>query len=93
MSKNISDEEMAKIVGKNIQKYRKLAGYTQKKLAEEAKVDRTAITKAEKGIFLPTIGFLLSIARALDVDYLEFFSEDKQDEEGIFIVMTVTIDL
>lgn len=47
------NEEVAKVIGENVRRYRKEKGYTQERLAEEANIDRTAISKLEKGKFLP----------------------------------------
>ena len=43
------NEEVAKVIGENVRRYRKEKGYTQERLAEEANIDRTAISKLEKG--------------------------------------------
>ena len=45
------NEEVAKVIGENVRRYRKEKGYTQERLAEEANIDRTAISKLEKGKF------------------------------------------
>ncbi len=61
-----------KIIGMRINKKRVELGYSQKKLAEHAKVSPPAINQFEKGLKTPSTETLLSLASALDVslDYL-----------------------
>ena len=40
---------------------------------EEANIDRTAISKLEKGKFLPTISFILAISQTLHIELIYFF--------------------
>ena len=67
------NEEVAKVIGENVRRYRKEKGYTQERLAEEANIDRTAISKLEKGKFLPTISFILAISQTLHIELIYFF--------------------
>lgn len=67
------NEEVAKVIGENVRRYRKEKGYTQERLAEEANIDRTAISKLEKGKFLPTISFILAISKTLHIELIYFF--------------------
>ena len=69
----MTNEEIAKTIGENVRRYRKQRNYTQKRLAEEAEIDRTAIAKLERGKFLPSMTFLLAISRALDVEIICLF--------------------
>lgn len=49
------NEEMAKWVGHNIRKFRKLRGMTQKELAEKAGyTNDTAISRIENGLWFPS---------------------------------------
>ena len=61
------NEEVAKVIGENVRRY------TQERLAEEANIDRTAISKLEKGKFLPTISFILAISQTLHIELIYFF--------------------
>lgn len=45
----MNNKEIAKRIGENMKRYRKMTGYTQQKLAEEAGIDRSALSKAENG--------------------------------------------
>ena len=69
----MNNKEIAKRIGENMKRYRKMTWYTQQKLAEEAGIDRSALSKAENGEYLPTIGFLLAISRTVKVEISEFF--------------------
>ena len=69
----MTNEEVNQIIGENVRRYRKNMKYTQKRLAEEARIDRTAIAKLERGKYLPTTTFLLSISRALNVEFICLF--------------------
>ena len=55
------NEEVAKVIGENVRRYRK------------ANIDRTAISKLEKGKFLPTISFILAISQTLHIELIYFF--------------------
>jgi transcriptional regulator with XRE-family HTH domain len=54
-------------IGGRVALYRRLAGYTQRELADHAHLSLGAIRKVERGERLPTHGFLHSIARTLNV--------------------------
>lgn len=69
----MTNEEIAKTIGENVRRYRKQRNYTQKRLGEEAEIDRTAIAKLERGKFLPTTQFLLAISRTLNVEFICLF--------------------
>lgn len=67
------NEEIAKIIGENVRRYRKMMKYTQTRLAEEADIDRSAIAKLERGKYLPTVTFLLAISRTLNIEFICLF--------------------
>ncbi len=69
----MSNEEIAQIIGENVRRYRKEMKYTQKRLAEEADIDRSAIVKLERGKYLPTVTFLLAISRTLNIEFICLF--------------------
>lgn len=56
-----------KAIGKRIQKYRTKAGFTQEQLAEALDCSSSFITALERGIRLPSISSLVSLAEVLDV--------------------------
>ena len=73
----MSNKEIAKVIGENVKKYRQEKKYTQKRLADIAGIDRTAITKLERGQFLPRVTFLLAISQALNVELICLFTGVK----------------
>lgn len=54
-------------LGKKVQKFRKLQGYSQEKFAEMIKISRTHIGHIEQGRKSPSLKTLEKIARALKV--------------------------
>jgi transcriptional regulator with XRE-family HTH domain len=63
-----------RLVGRNIQKIRKGAGFSQEELAFESGLHRTYISGVERGIRNPTVIVLDRIARALKVPASELVS-------------------
>lgn len=66
------------MLGKELQRARKEAGFSQEQLAEEAGVHRTYISLLERDVKSPTVDVLLRICRALDMkasDILKRFDE------------------
>lgn len=52
----------------NLRIIRKTKGYAQEKLAFDAGVDRTVISKIERAVTNPSLDVLLKIANTLDVE-------------------------
>ncbi len=69
----MTNEEVAKKIGENVKKYRKLRKYTQARVAEEIGINRSLISKMETGKYLPTVTVLLEISRMLDIELICFF--------------------
>ncbi|MCM1265392.1 MAG: helix-turn-helix domain-containing protein [Candidatus Gastranaerophilales bacterium] len=63
--------------GKNLKRYRKLAGLTQEDLAFKTGYDQTYIAKIELGKANPTIKLLFIISRALGIKLYNLFDFDK----------------
>ncbi len=61
-------------LGKNIQKYRKLNGITQEKLAEIIDVEINSISSIERGKYFPTAENLVKISNALNVKLPDLFT-------------------
>jgi DNA-binding XRE family transcriptional regulator len=62
-------------LSKNIKKYRKEMGLAQERLALEAGVDRTLVSKIEREIGNPSIEILFKISIILDVSISELLSD------------------
>lgn len=60
-------EKESNIFGINIKRYRKEAGMTQEVLAEKAHMQRSTISKYEKGVLTPTLDNLEEIEKALEL--------------------------
>lgn len=65
--------KLPKILGKRIQRQRKLIGLTQEELAEKVSVSRAYIGYIEQARNTPSIELLEKIARMLRVDIKELF--------------------
>lgn len=55
------------MLGKELRRARKEAGFSQEQLAEEAGVHRTYISLLERDVKSPTVDVLLRICRALEM--------------------------
>lgn len=65
--------KLPKILGKRIQKARKLVGLTQEQLAEKINVSRAYVGYIEQARNTPSIELLEKIAKALKIDIKELF--------------------
>ena len=65
---------VSKALAANVRRLRKERGWTQDDLAAETKVEQGAISLIENGRANPTLLMLESIARALDVAFIELFA-------------------
>jgi len=68
------DSAVSKALALNVRRLRKERGWTQDDLAAETKVEQAAISLIENGRANPTLLMLESIARALDVAFIELFA-------------------
>lgn len=70
-------ENIYNIIGRNIKKYRKLKGWTQKELADKAMASDSLIAKLESVTYQTiSIDNLEHIADVLGVDIRRFFDRD-----------------
>lgn len=72
-----SDEKLYAVIGKNIKKYRAIAGLTQVQLCEKTGISLSYLTKleSEKCDKSISLSFLNLLANTLNVDITEFFKE------------------
>jgi transcriptional regulator with XRE-family HTH domain len=61
------------LVARNIRRLRVAAGLSQEGLALEANIDRSYMSRLERGIENPTLGILDKIAKALTVPIADLF--------------------
>lgn len=69
-------------VGKNIRKYRKQKGWTQRKLAEESTYSKQFISNIENNVHQTfSLGTVWKIAQVLEVEFCELCKEPKPEKE------------
>jgi transcriptional regulator with XRE-family HTH domain len=69
-----------KTVGRRIAEQRRLAGFSQARLAERLNVSTETISRLETASAMPSIERLASIADALDVELAQLFRQRKADD-------------
>ena len=74
----MNQEEM----GKFIASCRKSKNMTQDELSEKLRVDRTTISKWERGVTSPDISVLIDLCRELDISITELFECKKRNEKN-----------
>ncbi|MDP1681902.1 MAG: helix-turn-helix transcriptional regulator [Burkholderiales bacterium] len=65
------------LVAWNVRRLRVERGIAQEALAGDAEIDRTYVSRMERGMENPTVGVLERIARALGVPITDFFTVPK----------------
>ena len=63
------------VVSRNIRRLRVAKGLSQEVLAVDAAIDRTHVSRLERGLEKPTVGVLERIASALSVKINDLFDE------------------
>ena len=69
----MKNETYLKKIGENITRIRKSQDLTSKELGYRCEIDKSALIHIEKGRVNATALTLLKIAKALEVDVMEFF--------------------
>lgn len=78
--KDTTQYDIYNIIGKNIKKYRKKAGFTQKKLAEALLLSESFIAKLESVTYQTiSIDTLDQIAHKLNTHISKFFLDDEEE--------------
>lgn len=73
-----SETNIYNVIGKNIKKYRKVKGWTQRELAEKLLLSDSFIAKLESVTHQTiSIDTLEQIANILEVPIVKFFEEEK----------------
>jgi transcriptional regulator with XRE-family HTH domain len=68
------------LVARNLRRLRVQKEISQENLAVDAGVDRTYVSRLERGLENPTVGVLERLAKALDAEIIEFFVVPKAGE-------------
>jgi transcriptional regulator with XRE-family HTH domain len=64
-------------VARNIRRLRVLRGHSQEDLADDAKIDRTYVSRLERGLENPTVAVLERLAAALGCEIRELFDASR----------------
>jgi transcriptional regulator with XRE-family HTH domain len=68
------------LVARNLRRLRVLQGLSQEALAVDASVDRTYVSRLERGLENPTVAVLERLAIAVDAQIVEFFVVPRRGE-------------
>jgi transcriptional regulator with XRE-family HTH domain len=68
------------LVARNIRRLRVANGLSQEALAVDAEIDRTYVSRLERGLENPTVAVLERIAKALSADIEELFRVPRAGE-------------
>ena len=68
------------LVAWNLRRLRVARGRSQEALALDAEIDRSYMSRLERGVVNPSIGVLEQIAGALEAHISEFFVEPRKGE-------------
>jgi len=64
---NIRDKELLISFGKHLRVLRKMAGFSQERLANEADISLSQVSRLERGLLNPTLCTLNAIAKAMKI--------------------------
>jgi transcriptional regulator with XRE-family HTH domain len=70
------------LVARNIRRLRVARGLSQEVLAVDAGIDRTYVSRLERGLADPGVAILEKLARALSSNIDEFFRAPRAGEEA-----------
>jgi len=76
---NLKLNEISLICGSVIKRYRQKLGISQEELAHRADVDRTFVSRLERGIRQPTITTLIQLAKALEISAAELVGQVESE--------------
>jgi transcriptional regulator with XRE-family HTH domain len=73
----MSEDDVRRMVGRNVKRLRVAAGLSQAELAERMGVDRAYVSGLELGQRNPTVVTLWHLGKALGAKLKSFFEEEK----------------
>jgi transcriptional regulator with XRE-family HTH domain len=77
--------DMSQLFIHNLKKWRKIKGFSQKKLAERCNTSHSYIRQLESGVGYPSFTFIGKIASALKIEpYLLFYNEAAKPSESVY---------
>jgi transcriptional regulator with XRE-family HTH domain len=68
------------LVARNLRRLRVHKGLSQEVLAVDARIDRTYVSRLERGLENPTVAVLERLAEALGAQIVEFFAIPRRGE-------------
>jgi transcriptional regulator with XRE-family HTH domain len=68
------------LVARNLRRLRVRQGLSQEVLAVDAEIDRTYVSRVERGLENPTVAVLERLSRALNSEITEFFLQPRRGE-------------
>jgi transcriptional regulator with XRE-family HTH domain len=68
------------LVARNLRRLRVRQGLSQENLAVDAEIDRTYVSRLERGLENPTVAVLERLADALNASIVEFFAVPRPGE-------------
>jgi transcriptional regulator with XRE-family HTH domain len=68
------------LVARNLRRMRVKQNLSQENLAVDAGIDRTYVSRIERGLENPTVAILEQLARAMNEQIVEFFKEPAKNE-------------
>jgi transcriptional regulator with XRE-family HTH domain len=68
------------LVARNLRRIRVRRCLSQESLAVDARIDRTYVSRIERGLENPTVAILEQLARALSVDIIDLFAIPAKNE-------------
>ncbi|MBR1424870.1 helix-turn-helix transcriptional regulator [bacterium] len=77
--------DIKKLLGKNIQVYRKFRNITQEKLAELINIETNSISAIERGKYFPSPDNLVRISEALEISLSDLFNFNKEKTSEDYI--------
>lgn len=70
-----ADNRVERCFGAILRSHRLALGLSQEELAFRAQIDRTFVSMLERGLRMPSLGTILSVAHALDTTATNFIAE------------------
>ncbi|MEQ9590705.1 MAG: helix-turn-helix transcriptional regulator [Parvibaculaceae bacterium] len=70
-----------RVVAHNLRKLRVTRGISQEALAVDAEIDRTYVSRLERGLENPTVAVLERLAGALSANITDFFVQPRAGEK------------
>jgi transcriptional regulator with XRE-family HTH domain len=68
------------LVARNLRRLRVRQGLSQEVLAVDAEIDRTYVSRVERGLENPTVAVLERVSRALNAEITELFLQPRRGE-------------